>query len=329
MICTCSYPVPSLSPSLPPSQISECHEEEDFLIRHATSLDDLQWIAKKITGRNEARSAKEADSFFMAGLTRDFYIGELNGRRICSLAQIWYGDSHSHGGYYFVEKSLREKGYGLKMIQAVYTGDIFKKKLVQAYSILNMMDFYKKLGLQPQWSSRHYHLTTSVVKEKLSGCLPSSVAKILPASQANFEELRAYGRDIMMGSSQTCASMLAATLGLAQESSWVAIGNKGEIVGYVIMNKTLYPEDGYFLSPLFANDASIAQILLQTAVEFAVQDESHSRFLSLDVSMCNLEWVYILENELEAKPIANAVCIGTKRSLHRTHEKIFSHANFI
>ena len=270
----------------------------------------------------------------MAGLTRDFYIGELNGRRICSIAQIWYGDSHIHRGYFFVEKSLRAKGYGLKMIQAVYTGYIFnddvsKKILIQGYSVANLVDFYKKLGYQPQWSSRHYHLTTSVVKEKLSGCLPSSVAKILPASQANFEELRAYGRDIMMGSSQTCASMLAATLGLAQESSWVAIGNKGEIVGYVIMNKTLYPEDGYFMSPFFANDASIARILLQTAVEFAVQDESHSRFLSLDVSMCNLEWVHILENELEAKPITDAVCMGTKGILHRAHEKIFSHANFI
>ena len=265
----------------------------------------------------------------MAGLTRDFYIGELNGRRICSVAQIWYGDSHIHSGYFFVEKSLRANGYGLKMFQAVYTDDITKNKFIQGYSVINMVDFYKQFRCQPVWSSRHYHLTTSVVKEKLSGCLPSSVAKILPASQANFEELRAYGRDIMMGSSQTCASMLAATLGLAQESSWVAIGNKGEIVGYVIMNKTLYPEDGYFLSPLFANDASIAQILLQTAVEFAVQDESHSRFLSLDVSMCNLEWVHILENELEAKPITDAVCMGSKGIPHRAHEKIFSHANFI
>ena len=313
-------------------QVSEFHtnREGGFLIRHATSLDDLQWIVKKVTGRNEARSAKDADCFFSAGLTRGFYIGELNRRRISCISLVWHEeDSLAHGGYYFggyyyVKKALRGKGYGVKTHQAVFTDDILNNHFLQVYSLVNMQDYYKRFGFHPGWLSRHYHLTISVVKEKLSDLrFPSSVAKILPASQANFEELRAYGTD-MMGSSQTCASMLAAMLVHAQESSWVAIGNKGEIVGYVIMNKTLYPEDGYFLGPFFANDASIALILLQTAVEFA---GSHPRFLSLDVSTPNLEWVHILENELEAKAIVDAVCIGNKGILHRAHEKIFSLAS--
>ena len=64
--------------------------------------------------------------------------------------------------------------------------------------------------------------------------------------------------------------MLAGMLSHAQESSWVAIGNKGEVVGYLIMSKTIrFPEDGYHIAPLYADSAPIARSLLKVAVEFA------------------------------------------------------------
>ena len=303
-----------------------CQEEGGFIVRQATSLDDLQWIIRK-SSEGGVRSAKEADCYFTAGLTRDFYIGELNGRRISSVALVWHGESHAFGGCFFVNKLFRGQGYGEKTYRAVFTDDITNKHRLQGYAVLDVQDFYVNNGFRASWLLRHYQLTVPVVRERLAGCFLLSVAKILPAKEANFEELRAYGAD-MMGSSQTCDSMLAAMLVHAQESSWVAIGNRGEIVGYLIMNKaTQFPEDGYLVGPFFADSASVARILLQTAAEFAAQDGSNSSSLSLDASISNLECVHILENELEAKPVTDAVCIGNKGILYKAHEKIYSLAN--
>ena len=41
----------------------------------------------------------------------------------------------------------------------------------------------------------------------------------------------------MLDTSQTCKLVLAAWLSHLQESSWVAIDNTGEVVGYLIMSK--------------------------------------------------------------------------------------------
>ena len=274
------------------------------------------------------RSAKEADCYFTAGLTHDFYIGELNGRRISSVALVWHGESHAFGGCFYVDKLFRGSGYGMKIYKTVYTDDILNKYCIQAYAPLNMRDVYYDMKHEG-WLSRHYQLTIPVVRERLSGHhFPLSVAKVVQGSEANFEELRAYGAD-MMGSSQTCDSMLAAMLVHAQESSWVAIGNRGEIVGYLIMNKaTQFPEDGYLVGPFFADSVSVARTLLQTAAEFAAQDESNARFLSLHASTNNPECVHIMENELEAKPIYDSMVVGNKDTfVHRAHEKIYGLAN--
>ena len=57
-----------------------------------------------------------------------------------------------------------------------------------------------------------YKFTTSQAVEGLaSSQLPPSVEQILPARQADFEKLFAYGAD-MLGTSQTCKLLLAAWL---------------------------------------------------------------------------------------------------------------------
>ena len=290
----------------------------------ANSLADIQWILKKTVRNGWMRSAKDADCFFMAGLTHDFYIGKLNGRRISSISSVWHDNSLAFGGCYFVDKSFRGNGYGVKTYQTVFTNNVLEACNVQNYVLTELQAQYlKNPWFQTGWSMRQYELTISTVREKLSACLfPSSIAKIIPASQANFEELNAYSAD-MVGSSQTCKSVLAAMLVHAQESSWVAIGNNGEMVGYLIMNKSTHPEGGYFIGPFFADSASIARILLRTAAEFGC----HSRLLSLNASMSNPECIHILENELEAKPLLTALCVGTKGILRRAHEKIYGVAS--
>ena len=102
-----------------------------------------------------------------------------------------------------------------------------------------------------------------------------------------------YSAD-MMGTLQTCKSLLAAWLCHLQESSWVAINSKGEVVGYIIMSETLrFPEEGYYIAPFYADSASIARSLLKVAVGFASANKPrHNVNVIMDIPVdCNPEGV--------------------------------------
>ena len=58
--------------------------KKNFVIRHATSLDDLQWVMRMAAEEGFTPREKEAECYFTAGLTPYFYIGELNGEKLAA-----------------------------------------------------------------------------------------------------------------------------------------------------------------------------------------------------------------------------------------------------
>ena len=120
----------------------------------------------------------------------------------------------------------------------------------------------------------------------------------MPASQADFEKLFAYGAD-MMGTSQICKLLLAAWLSHLQESSWVAIDITGEVVGYLIMSKlTCFPEQGNSIAPFYADSVPVAHSLLKVAVEFASASNLRHKVVMDILVDYNKEGVSILEKEI-------------------------------
>lgn len=155
---------------------------------------------------------------------------------------------------------------------------------------------YQGMGYKVGWNVRQYHFTVSSAIEGLaSSKVPPSV-EILPASQGDFEKIFTYSAD-MLGTSRTCRSSLAAWLCYLQESSWVAVANKREVVGLLMMSRTSrFPEEGYHIGPFYADSAPIARSLLKVAVDFARASNPGHIFLRLPVDR-NPEGVKILENE--------------------------------
>ena len=84
----------------------------NFIIRRATWKGDLQWAIKLANG------IICAECYFSAGLTNDFFIGELSGERISCIAMVRYGDSRAFISFFVVAEQFRGKGYGLKQILA-------------------------------------------------------------------------------------------------------------------------------------------------------------------------------------------------------------------
>ena len=296
---------------------------QSFIVRRARSLDDLQWVTRLAVEEGYCPREREAECYFSAGLLSDFFIGELNGERISCICVVRHGESVAFVGYYIVDKPYRRRGYGLKTWKAALA-DIGDQCNGQLVAVLNMKDQYQKSGFQPGWLVKRYSFTASRALDALASTQqPSSVAQILPASKVDFEKVIAYGAD-MLGKSQACRLVLAAWLSHAQESSWVALGNKDEVIGYLIMSKTVrFEEEGYRVAPFFANSVPIARNLLKVAVEFASRNNPE-QIMFLDVAAdFNPEGVSILENEIGAKSIFDTIFMSTKEIPTKPHCKVF------
>ena len=236
-----------------------------FLVRRATSLDDLQWVMNQGTEEGWMRCERDAECCFTAGLAPDFFIGELNGGRIASLSLVKHGNSIYFVGNFIILKPYRGQGYGQKLWDTA-VASLDDQYIIHGASVLNINDAHTVMNHAtfPGWISRRYTFDVLQACKSLEGSqFPPFLAQIMPASQADFEKVFAYGAD-MLGTSQACKLVLAAMIARSQESSWVAIGNQGEVVGYLIMNKTIrFPEDGYHIAPLYADSADIARSLLK------------------------------------------------------------------
>ena len=294
--------------------------------RRATSLDDLQWVFKMGADEGWTLRAMDANSYFTIGIMQDFFIGELDGERISFVSIVRHSKTLAFVGFYFTQRPFRGKGYGMKTWRAAFE-DVGTDIEFRLYSGANVKDVYVKSGFQPGWIVRHYAFTCDRAAETLSECqLSPAVAKILPGGQVNFEKLVAYGADMTV-SSQVCKFLLAAWLSNAQESSWVALGKEGEVLGYLIMSETvLFPERGYRIAPFFADSAPIARSLLKMAVEYATPN--NPKCLSLQIPPeFNIEAVNIVDKELGGKPLFDMVFMGTEQIPKLALHKVFGFAS--
>ena len=300
--------------------------KENFVIRHATSLDDLQWVMRMAAEEGFTPREKEAECYFTAGLTPYFYIGELNGEKIGCISHVRHGESVVVGSYYIIATPYRGTGFGREILD--YSWADCDKCNIQTFSLMYLKDHHQKRGLQPGWMVKVYKITASCAVQDLASCrLPPSV-EILPANQADFEKLFAYSAN-MLGTSQTCKSLLAAWLCHLQESSWVAIDNKGEVVGYLMMSKTIncFPEDGSIIAPFYADSAPIARSLLKVAVEFAsASNPRHIIAMETPVDY-NPEFVSILEKEIGARCTCDVIHMAKEVIPSTCLSKVFSIAS--
>ena len=295
---------------------------EAFVVRRATCLDDLQWAMKLSVSEGWGYRKRDPECCFLAGLTPYFWIGELNGKRISCVAVVKYGENTAFRGCYLVDKPYRGHGYGLKTWRTALASIGDQCNSIGA-TVPKMAERLEKVGFRRGYTVKRYAFTAPRALEGLaSSQLPPSIAQILPASQADFEKLFVYGAD-MLGTSQACKSLLAAWLSHAQESSWVAIGNKGEVVGYLIVSETAhFSVDGYCIAPFFADSTPIARSLLKEAVQFASANNPVQMFLDIAVDF-NTEGVSILEKEVGAKSVDEYVLVYTKDLPDKALCKVF------
>ena len=300
-------------------------KEENFTVRRANSLDDLRWIVNNLDKDGWRPREKDGEYLFAINFTRFIFLGELSGERVSCIAIIKYSEDLTYVGWYLVIEPHRGKGYGYRTWKYAFeASSIGEQCNVVLYAVSNMEQAYRKIGFKRVWVARRYRVTTSNVAKALSATTPPEEIKILPGSGVDINKLAEYDRSIYGVSRQlSVASWIC-----FGDVSFVAFNEKTDIVGYIILRKTInFEEDGYCVLPLFADNVSIALFLVRKVIE-VIKRADQSIVLTFDVPLeGNPEGLEFLKISCEGETIYEQAFMSTKGVCHMPRNKVFAVAS--
>ena len=299
-----------------------------FVVRFANSLDDFRWVVNSANQEGCGPRVNDAELLYLFYLdfTKYFFIGELNGERVSCLAIVKYSEDFAFVGYYIVAKPHRGKGYGLRTWKYAFEASALSEQCnIELYSVASMESKYAKDGFKRVWVNRRYAATVDNVSVALSNvCLPMGI-KIVPGSEVDINKLAEYDKSIFDASRQ----MLVASWIAIGDVSFVALNEKMEIVGYIILRRTIkFEETGYRLSLLFADSLVIAQALLKQSIEAIGRDHLIGKKINFEVPLeGNTEGVEFIESVQNVARAFDTVHMYTKGFRTVARDKVFSVAS--
>ena len=204
------------------------------------------------------------DCFFACDPTA-MYVGELDGKPIGTCCIFKYDNGVLHGSGYYIEEKYRKHGYGLKLYDEVvkqskpYTN-------VTAYAQLEMVARYQKYfsGGEILYSVEIHEFNSVTAAKNLQEDGTSSSFKIKMVTEEDFKALVNYDK-LMFGFSRE--KFLARWLYSPASHSYIALNDKGSVIGYIVARQSVVADEGYKIGPLFCEDISIGKALLQSVLE--------------------------------------------------------------
>lgn len=247
---------------------------EGFRIRVIDTETEFESIVLKAMAEEKWRPGLKDAECYLALDPSATLVGEVNGKPVCRVGVMKYGESYAFIGMYIVDKEYRGKGYGL----AIFNEALERAKLSRTfagYSLLSQEKMYQKKGFGSHFYGARFdfHLPTAI--SCLSEISENTPDNIQCPSQVDQEVLYAYDSHVFGFPRH---AFLNKWLGVQGSHARVAIDSKhdgkGSVVGYVVTRPTFVKEDGYKIGPLYANSSLIAESLLKAVfVELLQQEE--------------------------------------------------------
>jgi ribosomal protein S18 acetylase RimI-like enzyme len=276
----------------------------DYQIRPANrkELDILiEWAAKE--GWNPG--LYDADAFNKTD-PRGFFLGFLDGKPIASISAVAYDDKFGFLGFYVVKPEHRGKGYGLqiwnKALKHLPTQNIGLDGVVAQQAN------YKKSGFKLAYRNIRYEGTG--MGEEIND------PNIVFLSQIPFEQLLKYDNQVFPTPRPTFLKEWIQQ----PESLAVAYVSKRKLLGYGMVRKC---RTGFKVGPLFADDATIADILFRKMRSFV--DKRNPIFL--DTPEVNKQAIS-LAKKYNMKPMFETARMYTKEEPEIALQKVFGVTTF-
>jgi ribosomal-protein-alanine N-acetyltransferase len=206
-------------------------------------------------------------------------VGELDGKPIGVASVFKYEEGYRHGGGYYMEKEYRKHGYGIQLFNHVVEKS---KPIVNISSYINspeIIEMYRKYfgGGEILFSVNTYALNLGTALKKLQE-FPSDAkyCQVKPASEVNFETLFRYDKHTFGYSRK---QFLYKWLYSPASHSRVALDGDGSVLGYIVLRKSMVPNEGYKIGPLFCENIDVGKDLTRSVLEGISEEGTPSSIL--------------------------------------------------
>ena len=282
---------------------------ESFAVRRMVSAEEVKFSWKLANDLGWKPGMDDPECFFAADPT-GFFVGELDGQKVCCIFAVKYSDQYACLGDWMVLEPYRGRGYGTRVLEAGLAS-LNERCNVGVNSVESKVRFFESKGFSRGWLNRRYQVTASAALECLLKSpiieVESNFTVIKPISEVDFDNLLIYDSSVF---GVPRRSFLKKWIAVSSACGWAATNNQGDVIGYIVIRKTV--KDGRRIGPLFANNMQIARILCQTAIEVIARHHSEENIV-LDVPVeVNPEGLQLAENELGGECISSNVRMFTK-----------------
>ena len=203
------------------------------------------------------------------------YICEVDGQVISHIITTTYPNHHSYAGGLIVAEEYRNRGFGKKTIFAAF--DILSKDsiLLGFDAVPELRPLYESLGFETVWNTYTALLSLDkIVKNIYDTDLPLGIAA-KPVCSKNLENFLTYD-SCVFGTQRE--RFLEKWISVPGSFGLVAIDEKNnDVVGYAILRQVIRnsgSEIGMAVAPLFADNVSIAKLLLKTAAQECISNKA-------------------------------------------------------
>ena len=289
-----------------------------FTVRRATSLRDLKFAFDIASDENWGLAPGDAECFFTAD-PQGYFIGELDGKKICSTALISYPRNKIvMGGFQTTIPFYRNMGYGKKILQAAFElCNIPTDYSIQGDSIIKLIPLFRDtIGFRYLgWINYCTIIPAVQALDALRLSSPVRSTNVVLTSTANVEceDLCVYEEQVM---NLYRKEFLLKWTTLPGRQGWVAMDTGGSVRGFAVSRQIIKPDNIYKIAPLYADSQDIAYRLLQRIAEQVVSANKDAK-LYLDVPSDNSHAVQLIKNHLGGHVLWEMRRIHTKRAAER------------
>ncbi|MEO1209576.1 MAG: GNAT family N-acetyltransferase [Cyanobacteria bacterium J06638_20] len=240
------------------------------MTRHELDL-AVRWAAAE--GWNPGQH--DAGSFYATDPS-GFLMGWLDNEPIASISVVKYGESFGFLGFYIVRSEFRGQGYGFQIWQAGLA--YLKGRMIGLDGVVSQQPNYLKSGFQLAYRNIRY--------EGFRQNTPHQAATIpaVPLSSLPLASIVAYDRSFFPDDRQTFLQAWITQPG----STALGVVENQTLLGYGVLRPCV---QGYKVGPLFAENAEIAEALLNALIAQVEPDQP----FYLDVPEVNPEAVAIAQ----------------------------------
>ncbi|XP_065920355.1 holothin acyltransferase-like [Dysidea avara] len=228
------------------------------------------------------------------------FFGFLDGKRIGHVVLFTYGkdggstDLMDFITFFIVEKSLRGKGYGLKIWNAMWEcRDTSANTCLD--SVVSLISQYGSLGLNIEWDNREYIIPLLAIAEKYKVTENIENVSTKPLSEIKFEKYAEYSAKVY-GLSRSV--FLKKWVALPESFTWVAV-NENDVVGCITIREGVDKQDA-IVGPLYSDNLEIAKKLIYTAAQ-TMSSQTSSKNLRMCIPTGGSNAIQMIESDFGVK----------------------------